>query len=91
MKDAGCTEKEMLQAIQSLRQGQKVESQSGDENFQALSKYATNLVERARAGKLDPVIGRDEAEGFLPVAGRSVRRSGNRKRCDLRAAVRYRI
>ena len=60
LKDAGCTEKEMLQAIQSLRQGQKVESQSGDENFQALSKYATNLVERARAGKLDPVIGRDE-------------------------------
>lgn len=60
LKDAGCTEKEMLQAIQSLRQGQKVESQSGDENFQALSKYANNLVERARAGKLDPVIGRDE-------------------------------
>ena len=60
LKDAGCTEKEMLQAIQSLRQGQKVESQNGDENFQALSKYATNLVERARAGKLDPVIGRDE-------------------------------
>ena len=43
-----------------LRQGQKVESQSGDENFQALRKYARNLVEDARQGKLDPVIGRDE-------------------------------
>ncbi|MGI6243364.1 MAG: ATP-dependent chaperone ClpB [Prevotella sp.] len=60
LKDAGCTEKEMLKAIQELRQGQKVQSQSGDENFQALSKYAKNLVEQARKGKLDPVIGRDE-------------------------------
>ena len=59
LKDAGCTEKEMLQAIQSLRQGQKVESQSGDETSGPF-KHATNLVERARAGKLDPVIGRDE-------------------------------
>lgn len=47
-------------AIMELRQGQKVQSQSGDENYQALDKYATNLVEKARAGKLDPVIGRDE-------------------------------
>ena len=60
LKDAGCTEKEMMQAVLELRQGQKVQTQSGDENFQALSKYATNLVEQARAGKLDPVIGRDE-------------------------------
>ena len=60
LKDAGCTEEEMAKAIQELRQGQKVQSQSGDENYQALSKYAVNLVERARAGKLDPVIGRDE-------------------------------
>lgn len=60
LKDAGCSEKELLQAIQSLRQGQQVQSQSGDENFQALSKYAKNLVEDARSGKLDPVIGRDE-------------------------------
>ena len=60
LKDAGCAEKEMQMAIMELRQGQKVQSQSGDENYQALNKYATNLVEKARAGKLDPVIGRDE-------------------------------
>ena len=60
LKDAGCAEKEMQMAIMELRQGQKVQSQSGDENYQALDKYATNLVEKARAGKLDPVIGRDE-------------------------------
>ena len=60
LKDAGCTEKEMTIAIQELRQGQKVQTQSGDENYNALSKFATNLVERARGGKLDPVIGRDE-------------------------------
>ena len=60
LKDAGITESELRKAIQELRQGQKVESQSGDENFQALRKYARNLVEDARQGKLDPVIGRDE-------------------------------
>ena len=60
MKDAGCTEKDMRAAIQELRQGQKVQSQSGDENFQALDKYAKNLVDLARSGKLDPVIGRDD-------------------------------
>ncbi|MDU2329156.1 MAG: ATP-dependent chaperone ClpB [Prevotella bivia] len=60
MKDAGCTEKEVKAAINELRQGQKVQSQSGDENYQALEKYARNLVEDARNGKLDPVIGRDE-------------------------------
>jgi ATP-dependent Clp protease ATP-binding subunit ClpB len=60
LKDAGCTEKEMQKAIHELRQGQKVQSQSGDENYQALSKYAKNLVDDARKGKLDPVIGRDE-------------------------------
>lgn len=60
LKDAGCTEKEMQKAIQELRQGQKVQTQSGDETYQALSKFATNLVEQARMGKLDPVIGRDE-------------------------------
>ena len=60
LKDAGCTENEMLKAIQELRQGQKVQSQSGDENYQSLDKYAKNLVEQARSGKLDPVIGRDE-------------------------------
>jgi ATP-dependent Clp protease ATP-binding subunit ClpB len=60
LKDAGCTEKDMRQAIQELRQGQNVRSQSGDENYQSLDKYAKNLVEDARSGKLDPVIGRDE-------------------------------
>ncbi|MBO4486413.1 MAG: AAA family ATPase, partial [Prevotella sp.] len=60
MKDAGITEKGLQQAIAELRQGQKVQSMSGDENFQALSKYAKNLVDDARKGKLDPVIGRDD-------------------------------
>ena len=60
LKDAGCTEQDMMKAIQELRQGQKVQSQSADDNYQALSKYARNLVDEARKGKLDPVIGRDE-------------------------------
>ena len=60
MKDAGCTEKEMQKAIQELRQGQKVQSQSADNNYQSLEKYAKNLVDLARRGKLDPVIGRDD-------------------------------
>ena len=60
LKDAGCTEKEMRKAIDGLRQGQKVQSQSADDNYQSLSKYAKNLVEEARQGKLDPVIGRDD-------------------------------
>ena len=60
MKDAGCTEKDMQKAIQELRQGQKVQSQSADENYQSLEKYAKNLVDLARKGKLDPVIGRDD-------------------------------
>ncbi|MBR1595556.1 MAG: ATP-dependent chaperone ClpB [Phocaeicola sp.] len=60
LKDAGMTEKELRLAIQELRQGSKVNSQSADENYQALSKYAINLNEQAREGKLDPVIGRDD-------------------------------
>ncbi len=60
LKDSGCTEQEMTKAIKELRQGQKVQSQSADDNYQALSKYARNLVDEARKGKLDPVIGRDE-------------------------------
>ncbi len=60
LQDAGCTEKEIRAAVNELRQGQKIHSQSGDENFLSLEKYAKNLVEQARAGKLDPVIGRDE-------------------------------
>jgi len=60
LKDAGMNEKDMQAAVNELRQGQKVQSQSADDNYQSLSKYAKNLVEDARAGKLDPVIGRDE-------------------------------
>ena len=60
LKDAGMTEAETIKAIQELRQGQKVQSQSGDDNYQSLQKYAKNLVEEARQGKLDPVIGRDD-------------------------------
>ena len=60
LKDAGMNSNDVMKAVQELRQGQKVQSMSGDENFQSLSKYAKNLVEEARAGKLDPVIGRDD-------------------------------
>ena len=60
MKDAGITEKDLRSAIQELRQGQKVQSQSADDNYQSLEKYAKNLVQLARQGKLDPVIGRDD-------------------------------
>ena len=60
LKDAGMTEKELQAAIQELRGGEKVKSQSSEDTYQSLSKCARNLVEEARAGKLDPVIGRDE-------------------------------
>ena len=60
LKDAGMNSNDVMKAVQELRQGQKVQSMSGDENFQSLSKYAKNLVEEARTGKLDPVIGRDD-------------------------------
>ncbi len=60
LKDAGVTEKELRAAIEELRQGNKVTSQSAEDTYQSLSKYAINLNERARSGKLDPVIGRDE-------------------------------
>ena len=60
LKNAGANEKDLTAAIQALRQGQNVKSQSADENYQSLEKYAKNLVEQARSGKLDPVIGRDE-------------------------------
>ena len=60
LKDAGVTERDLRAAIQALRQGQKVQSQSADDNYQSLEKYAKNLVELARQGKLDPVIGRDD-------------------------------
>ncbi len=60
LKDAGVTEKELRAAIYELRQGQKVTSQSSEDTYQSLNKYAINLIEAARTGKLDPVIGRDE-------------------------------
>ncbi|WP_280767191.1 ATP-dependent chaperone ClpB [Parabacteroides sp. PFB2-10] len=60
LKDAGVTEKELRLAIDELRKGNKVTSQSAEETYDSLSKYAINLNERARSGKLDPVIGRDD-------------------------------
>ena len=60
LKDAGMTEKELRLAIDELRKGNKVTSQSAEDTYDALNKYAINLNERARSGKLDPVIGRDE-------------------------------
>ena len=60
LKDAGMNEKELRAAISELRQGQNVTSQSSEDTYQSLSKYAINLIEAARTGKLDPVIGRDE-------------------------------
>ena len=60
LKDAGVTEKELQAAIKELRGGQKVTSQSSEDTYQSLNKYARNLVDEARMGKLDPVIGRDE-------------------------------
>ncbi|MBQ4520268.1 MAG: ATP-dependent chaperone ClpB [Bacteroidaceae bacterium] len=60
LKDAGVTEKELRSAIAELRKGGKVTSQSSEDTYQSLSKYAINLNEAARSGKLDPVIGRDE-------------------------------
>ena len=60
MRDAGITEKDLRSAIRELRKGNQVTSQSAEDTYQSLSKYAINLNERARAGKLDPVIGRDE-------------------------------
>ena len=60
LKDAGVTGQNLAEAVKELRGGHKVNSQSSEDTYQALSKYARNLVEAARQGKLDPVIGRDE-------------------------------
>ena len=60
MKSMGMTEKGLKQAIFELRNGQSVHSQSSEDNYQSLSKYAINLIDAARSGKLDPVIGRDD-------------------------------
>ena len=60
LKDAGVKEKEMIAAIKELRKGSTIDSQTNEQTFDALGKYAINLNEQARKGKLDPVIGRDE-------------------------------
>ena len=60
LKDAGLSKKELEAAIEELRKGKKATDQNSEETYNALSKYAINLNERARSGKLDPVIGRDE-------------------------------
>ena len=60
LKDAGVTEKELRLAIAELRKGNNVTSQSAEDTYNSLNKYAINLNERARSGKLDPVIGRDD-------------------------------
>ena len=60
LKDAGITETELASAVNELRKGEKVTSQNSEDTYQALNKYAKNLIEEARSGKLDPVIGRDE-------------------------------
>ncbi len=60
LKDAGLTEHELAAAIEELRKGKKANDQSAEDTYNALSKYAVNLNERARSGKLDPVIGRDD-------------------------------
>ncbi len=60
LKDAGVTEKELVKAIQELRKGSTVDSQTSEQQFDALGKYAINLIDQVRKGRLDPVIGRDE-------------------------------
>ena len=60
LKDMGLTKDDLKRAVSELRGGQKVTSQSSEDTYQSLIKYARNLVDEARAGKLDPVIGRDE-------------------------------
>jgi len=60
LKDSGMNEKDLIKAIDELRKGEKVNSQSAEDTFNSLNRFAVNLNERARSGKLDPVIGRDE-------------------------------
>ena len=78
LKDAGLTKADAQKAIDELRKGNKVNTASGDENYQALEKYAKNLIEDARAGKLDPVIGRDdEIRRLLQILSRRTKNTGN--------------
>ena len=66
LKDAGLTEHELSAAIEELRKGKKATDQSAEDTYNALSKYAINLNEQARSGKLDPVIGRDDEIRRVP-------------------------
>ena len=60
MKDSGISHKDLEEAIKALRKGSKVDSQTAEDTFNSLNRFAVNLNERAKLGKLDPVIGRDE-------------------------------
>ncbi len=60
LKDAGATEKELVAAIRELRKGTTVDSQTNEQQFDSLGRYAVNLIEQVRKGRLDPVIGRDD-------------------------------
>ena len=80
LRDAGINEKDLRAAISQLRQGDNVRSQSADDNYQSLSKYAKNLVEAARAGKLDPVIGPVTTHQKQPSAHRRARYRQDRHR-----------
>ncbi len=60
LKDNGVSEKDLRKAIQEMRKGSKADSQTAEDQFDALNRFAVNLIERARSGKLDPVIGRDD-------------------------------
>ena len=74
LKDAGMTEKELCNAISELRKGEKVTSQSSEDTYQSLEKYAINLNEAARSGKLDPVIGRDsEIRNVIRILSRKTK------------------
>ena len=74
LKDAGMTDKELRSAIAELRKGEKVTSQSSEDTYQSLSKYAINLNEAARSGKLDPVIGRDnEIRNVIRILSRKTK------------------
>ena len=76
LKDAGLSEHELTAAIEELRKGKKATDQSAEDTYNALSKYAVNLNERARSGKLDPVIGRDdEIRRVLQILSRRDRKS----------------
>ena len=79
LKDAGMTERELREAINELRKGEKVTSQSSEDTYQSLEKYAINLNEAARSGKLDPVIGRSREIERLRVSLEMAKKAGYQK------------